>query len=383
MRAGLRALSVLHFGRFADPRAGGIPRHVSQLLGALAPRLRIANLVASTDRSTRVSRRDGYALVEAACFGLAGGTAIAPAMLPIAHRLVRRLDVGIIHLHLPDPLSLLIAETLPRSIPVVATWHSDVIRQKAALRLYQPLVDRLAGRMSAMVGATRAHFETSTQLSALPADRRHVIPYGIDPASVDNDEARALSARLRASVGPAPVVLGVGRHVYYKGFEVLIDAMRLLPDATLVLCGQGPLTPALRARADANGLGDRVVFAGRTTDEELAGWYHACDVFCMPSVEQAECFGLVQLEAMACGKPVVTTRLGNGVNEVHADGVVGYAVPVRDATALAEALGRLLEAPELRAAMGAAGRERVDRLFSVTRMRDATLALYESVAARG
>jgi rhamnosyl/mannosyltransferase len=377
----LRELSVLHFGRFADPRAGGIPRHVDQLLGALAPRLRIANLVASTDRHTRVSRRHGYALVEAGCHGLVGGTAVAPAMLPIAHRLVRQLDVRIVHLHLPDPLSLLIAETLSRSIPVVATWHSDVIRQKAALRLYQPLVDRLARRMPAMIGATRAHFDTSTQLAALPAERRRVIPYGIDPASVDNADARALGVRLRASIGPGPVVLGVGRQVYYKGFEVLIDAMRVLPGATLVLCGQGPLTPALRARAEAHGLGDRVLFAGRTTDEELAGWYHACDVFCMPSVEQAECFGLVQLEAMACGKPVVTTRLGNGVNEVHADGVVGLAVPVRDADALAGALSRLLADPGLRASMGAAGRDRVARHFSLTGMRDATLALYEEVAA--
>lgn len=378
-----RALSVLHLGRFADPRAGGIPRHVSQLLAALAPKLRVANLVASHDVRSRVRRRDGYALVEAGCLGLAGGTAISPAMLPIAHRLVRRLDVRIVHLHLPDPMSLLVAETLPRRIPVVATWHSDVIRQRAALRLYQPLVDRLAGRVAAMVGATRSHFDTSTQLGALPPSRARVIPYGIDPASVDNPRARELGTRLRASTGERPIVLGVGRHVYYKGFEFLVDAMRALPQATLVLSGHGPLTPALRGRVQACGLGDRVVFAGRTSDEELAGWYHACDVFCMPSVEPAECFGLVQIEAMACGKPVVATRLGNGVNEVHADGEVGYAVPVRDAGALAEALGRLLGDAGLRARMGAAGRERVARLFSVDRMRDATLALYEEVAAGG
>lgn len=377
-----RPLSVLHFGRFADPRAGGIPRHVGQLLGALAPRMRVANLVASEDRHTRVGRRDGYALIEAARLGMASGTALAPAMLPLAHRLIRRMDVRIVHLHLPDPLSLLIAETLPRTIPVVATWHSDVVRQRAALALYQPLVDRLAARMPAMIAATRSHFETSTQLGALASKKRRVIPYGIDPASVDNAAARALGATLRASLPAGPMVLGVGRHVYYKGFEVLIDAMPAIPAATLVLCGEGPLTEALRARAAALGVAQRVIFAGRTSDAELAGWYQACDVFCMPSVEPAECFGLVQLEAMACGKPVVTTRLGNGVNEVHADGAVGFAVPVRDAAALAAALGRLFENDALRAAMGATARARATGLFSIAQMRDATLALYEEIAAR-
>jgi glycosyltransferase involved in cell wall biosynthesis len=377
----LRKLSVLHFGRFADPRAGGIPRHVSQLLNALAPRVRLANLVASTDRHSHAMRRDGHAVVEAACLGMASGTALAPAMLPLAHRLIGSLDVCIVHLHLPDPLSLLIAETLPRRIPVVATWHSDVVRQRAALALYQPLVERLTARMAAMVAATRSHFDTSTQLATLAQAKRRVIPYGIDAQAIDHPASRALGAALRGSLGPGPVVLGVGRHVYYKGFDVLIDAMPALPDTTLVLCGEGPLTAALRARAASRGVADRIVFAGRTTDEELAGWYQACDVFCMPSVEPAECFGLVQLEAMACGKPVVTTQLGNGVNEVHADGEVGFAVPVRDAAALSAALARLLSDATLRATMGEAGRARVAQLFAVERMRDATLALYEEVAS--
>lgn len=341
--------------------------------------LGLANLVASPDARTRVGHRDGYALVQAACWGIVAGTAVAPAMLPIAHRLVRRLGVEIVHLHFPDPLSLVIAETLPRHLKLVVTWHSDVIRQRAALSLYQPLVDRLLRRASAVIGATRSHFEQSTQLASVPESRRRIIPFGIAPESIDNAASRSLGERLRATMENRPIVLGVGRHVYYKGFEVLIDAMRAVPDAVLVLCGHGELTRTLRDRVVSAGLDRRVVFAGQVTDDELAGWYQACDVFCMPSVERAECFGLVQLEAMACGKPIVVTRLGNGVNEVHADGVIGHAVPVGDAKALAAALEDLLADPAKRARMGRAAGERVRARFSRDRMRDATLALYREV----
>ena len=117
-------------------------------------------------------------------------------------------------------------------------------------------------------------------------------------------------------------------------------------------------------------------FTGGIDDAQLAGWYQACDVFCMPSIGVAETFGLVQLEAMACSKPVVVSRLGNGVNEVHADGVNGFSVPVGDAPALARALDRLLGDPALRAEMGSASRERVLSMFSLERMRDLTLQCY-------
>lgn len=361
---------------------GGIPRHVSQLLSSLAPELRIVNLVASPDRHSRVRRGDRYAIVEAACHGLLAGTAVAPAMLPIAHRLVRRMQAAIVHLHFPDPLALLVAETLPRRIPLVVTWHSDVVRQSGALRWYQPLVERLLRRVPAVIASTRAQFEGSTQLGVLRADQGRVIPFGVDLAALDNPASRAAGAELRRRLGPEPIVLGAGRHVYYKGFDVLIDAMRQLPQARLVLCGQGELTATLREHAARSGMAERVVFTGKVSDAQLAAWYQACDVFCMPSVERAETFGLVQLEAMACGKPVVVTQLGNGVNEVHVDGETGYAVPVRDAQALANAVGALLADPSLRVRMGEAGRARARDCYGIDRMRDATLALYREILER-
>jgi glycosyltransferase involved in cell wall biosynthesis len=372
---------VLHLGRFADSRAGGICRHVSQLLPSLTPYVRVANLVAAQDRSTRISHRYGYPVIEVASHGVFAATAMAPRMLPIAHHLLKRYPVGLVHLHLPDPLSLLIAHSLPRHVPIIATWHSDVVRQKLALKLYQPLMNALLRRMPAVIGATQSLFDTSIQLAAMPESRRHVIPYGLDVASIDNAPSRQAGRKLREQMGPAPIILGAGRHAWYKGFDILINAIEKLPNVRLVLAGHGEQTGALRDQVTALGLSERVHFTGEITDSELAAWYQACDVFCMPSVALAETFGLVQLEAMACGKPGVVTRLGNGVNEVHADGINGFAVPVGDANALADALNKLIADPTLRASMGKASRERVNAHFSLERMRDLTLAVYHEVLA--
>jgi rhamnosyl/mannosyltransferase len=184
------------------------------------------------------------------------------------------------------------------------------------------------------------------------------------------------AAELRAAAGEFPLIFAVGRHVYYKGFEYLLRALGQLPSVRLVLGGQGPLTGALKDLAQSLGVAERVTFTGRLSDDELAAWYHACDVFCLPSVEPSEAFGLVQLEAMACGKPVVNTQLGNGANVVNLDGVTGLTARPRDTASLAACLARLCADPDLRRALGAAGRQRARTQFSAARMGEQTLALY-------
>ncbi|MDO9535724.1 MAG: glycosyltransferase, partial [Bacillota bacterium] len=152
--------------------------------------------------------------------------------------------------------------------------------------------------------------------------------------------------------------------------------LRLLPQEYLVLGGDGPLRAALYDLSRAAGVADRVRFTGRLDEADLAAWYQACDVFCLPSTERAEAFGLVQLEAMACGKPVVCTRLGNGVNAVCLEGVTGLTAEPGDPTSLAACLGRLLADPILRVRLGEAGRQRAHAEFSAPRMAAETLALY-------
>jgi rhamnosyl/mannosyltransferase len=166
---------------------------------------------------------------------------------------------------------------------------------------------------------------------------------------------------------PGPRLLFVGRLVYYKGLHVLLEAAREWP-GMIVIAGDGPLEPTLRAQAAALGLGDRVQFAGRVPDEELPAYYQACDAFVLPSIARTEAFGVVQVEAMAAGLPVVSTRLPTGVPWVNQDGVSGIVVTPDDASALGEALGRLGRDRDLRERLAAGARQRAEALFSRDRM---------------
>ena len=153
-------------------------------------------------------------------------------------------------------------------------------------------------------------------------------------------------------------------------------------DAELWIGGHGPLTSTLMQLARDLGLAERVKFVGFIPDPSTElPTYEACDVFCMPSVERAEQFGLVQLEAMYCSKPVVTTRLGTGVEYVTLDGETGLLVPPKDPHALADALRTLLADPALRARLGAAGQRRVEEVFSVKQMVHKTVDVYQRVLA--
>ena len=158
---------------------------------------------------------------------------------------------------------------------------------------------------------------------------------------------------------------------------MLIDALQHT-DAFLMLGGDGPLRPQLEARAASLGLQGRILFPGHIAEEDLAAYFHACDVFCLPAVERSEAFGLVQLEAMACGKPVVCTQLNNGVNIVNIDGQTGFAVPVRDAVELGRRLAQLLADDALRQKLGSQALARTDD-FSVRSMTDSHVKLYEDI----
>src|SRR5690242_11962994 len=186
------------------------------------------------------------------------------------------------------------------------------------------------------------YIDTSPILSAV-RKRCRVIPYGIrlDRFVVH----RNAIAAIRAKYGPR-IVLAVGRLVYYKGFEYLIRAMRQI-DGTLILIGDGPLRQGLERAAREMGIGERVVFAGEIHNSRLAPYYHAADVFVLPSIARTEAFGIVQLEAMACGKPIVNTRLDSGVPFVSIDGLSGITVPPRDHVALGRAITVLLDDAEL------------------------------------
>lgn len=376
-------MKVLHLGKF-DGDVGGIERYLRALLGGLPDDITAVNLVANGAPRTDEHRQYRYLTVRAASYGVVASVAVAPAMPLIARRLHREHRFDIVHLHFPDPLGQLTATMLPRSVKRVISWHSDIVKQRTAFAAYRPFLDAFVRDVDAIIGATPQHFTSSQQMaSGPPRQLRKVIPYGFDPAAFGwTAAARQRHAALATERSSRPVIFTIGRHVYYKGFDVLIRALRKV-DAELWIGGRGPLTDSLREAARSSGVADRVRFLGFVPDAELVAYYAACDVFCMPSTERAEQFGLVQLEAMNCGKPVVATRLGTGVEYVTLDHVTGLLVEPGDELALGLALNQLLGDPDLRTRLGEAGRRRVAEEFSVKQMVDKTVSVYRQLVPGG
>ena len=372
-------LKILHLGKY-DGDVGGIERYLRTLLRGMPSEIEVVNLVAHDRGFTDEHRRNGYSTTRVANYGSIASVALAPTMPAVARRLHRQYGFDLVHLHFPDPLGHLTALALPRSVRRVISWHSDIVKQQWALSLYSPFLRSFVRDADALIGATPQHFSTSLQIPVgKPGQIREVIPYGFDPAVLgpSDDSRRKLDELLTERAG-RPVIFALGRHVYYKGFDVLIRAMKSV-DASLWIGGRGPLTASLTQLAVDLALADRVKFVGFIPDHLLSAYYQACDVFCMPSVARSEQFGLVQLEAMYCRKPVVTTRLGTGVEFVTLDGETGLLVPPGDANALATALRSLIADSALRARLGTAGNRRVSELFSVEQMVQKTVAVYHRV----
>ena len=379
-------MRVLQFGRWwnhLNGEIGGVQSHAALLSRGLASHgLDVVNLVAGSKFQAEDFLVDGYRQVVAPSFGKAFSTAIAPALVLRALALHREQPFDLFHLHFPDPLTHLTSLVLPAHVPRVITWHSDIVSQKRLLWFYRPLLRRTAHQAAALVAATQAHFDTSPLIPAdIPSERKHVIPYGFDFASLQlSTRTTVLRDSLVHKAQGRGLIFSLGRHVSYKGFDVLLRALQHT-QAFLLLGGDGPLRVELQRLAVELGVADRVDFCGRIPEDDLAAYFHACDVFCLPSVTTMEAFGLVQVEAFACGKPVVCTQLGNGVNAVNVHGDTGLAVPARDPSALSQALNRLLNDSALRETLGLAGMKKAQNEYSLQAMASAHVRLYRSLLA--
>jgi glycosyltransferase involved in cell wall biosynthesis len=369
-------LRVLCFGRFFDHIPGGMQTHVEHLFRALKDDIDFVHLVPSRDRHSSESLVQGFPLYRTASWNVDGSLALSPQLISTAYRLHRKHAFDLLHLHFPDPMSHIASMVLPSRIPRVISWHADIIRQKSLLKLYQPLQHRAVQQAKAVIVSTPAHISSSSELS-LPEhrDRLHVIPYGFDLQAYT--AVHKLTIAVQQS-HPGKIIFALGRHVHYKGFDVLIKAMDTLPEDTqLLIGGTGPLTGDWQQLAMLSQASKRIHFIGMIDDAALPAYYQACDIFCLPAVNQAEAFGIVQVEAMACGKPVVSTKLNNGVDFVNQDGVSGLTAIPGDVASLAQALNTLLIDDALRIRLGQQALQRALQEFSLASLREKTLKVYQ------
>jgi rhamnosyl/mannosyltransferase len=374
-------LKILHLYKDYFPVEGGIENHIQQLAQAQAARGHaVTVLVTSRDGHTHVETRNGVRVIYA-------GRLVTISSAPISAALIehlRREKPDIAHLQFPYPWGELANYFWGGARRTVITYQSDIVRQKYLRLVYAPLMHRVLAGADRIL-ATSPNYITSSPVLARHTAKCVAVPMGIDPApflNVDGQVVREMRARLLANAPPeARLLLFVGVLRYYKGLHHLLRALPMLPETRLAVIGSGRMEREWKMLARELGVAQRVNFLGEIAHIDLPPYYAACDVFVLPSSERSEAFGLVQLEAMASGKPVVATELGTGTSFVTQHEVTGLVVPARDSPALASALQRLTHDEILQQHLGAAGRERVQQHFTLEKMVERIEEVYRASLA--
>jgi rhamnosyl/mannosyltransferase len=390
-----QGLRICHLGKFYPPARGGIETHLQTLaqaqaaLGADVQVLCVNHqdragrdvTFATFARTATVCEWDGPVRVTRVGRWASLARFDVCADLPRVLGQLRRRDVDVLHLHVPNPTMLLPLATLRPRIPLVISYHSDVVRQRRLAQLLRPFEAQVFRRAAAVIAGSPPYLAGSEVLRAYRS-KVTVLPYGIDLERYLRPEARveAAAADLRRDLGQ-PLWLAVGRLVYYKGLHNALEALRGVPGRLLVV-GRGPLEQELRQRAEALGVAARVVWRPQFSEQELTAAYRAATALWFPSNARSEAFGLVQVEALASGCPVLNTAIpASGVAWVSRHEESGLTVAVNDPTALAAAANRLLAEPGLRERLAANGRARVVAEFDAALMARRSLEVYRGVCA--
>ena len=357
-------IKILEVNKAYFPHTGGIETLVKQYSEELGryDNIEIRTLVCRDGiGKTCADNITGVRLVRAGSFGTYFSCPVSVSFLKIFRKMSVNADV--IHIHVPFPLADLALLLSGYTGKVVVSWHSDVVKQKKLLRLYKPLMKYLLNRADCILVATEGHIDGSEFLAEYRSKCR-VLPYGISPENyISIKKIPFLTEKL---TNPENIkVFFTGRLVYYKGVDVLVNAFRKVGNnCELFIAGTGILENQLKEKVRKYGLNDRVHFLGFLPEEQLKQAFSDCDIFVLPSVERSEAFGIVQLEAMIYGKPVINTNLPSGVPYVSVHGITGITVQPYNSVQIAEAINILRKNKNLRERLGKNAQKRVLEYFN-------------------
>lgn len=362
---------------YYPPIVGGIEKHMSLLSQKLSLRgIEVTAIVSNTTNKFEVGSIGNVNIIKVPQWGRMASAPINPTLPFWIRRLGAKHDL--LHFHLPNPTSVVSYLMTGMRKPIIATYHSDIVRQRRLRNIYMPFLHYFLKCKVNRIIATSPVYKQNSRLLRRFSGKCSVIPLGIETESFEEKPNSLQRIKKIKERYKEPIILFVGKFRYYKGLHILVRAMQGVK-AKLLLIGSGPIERELRAEVQQLGLNDHVEFIGQVPDGTLIDYFKACDMFVLPSIFKSEAFGIVILEAMACAKPVISTELGTGTTFVNINKKTGLCVAANDVTELRAAMNYLIENPEVKEQLGCNGRIRVNTIFGASTMVDNTIKLYHSI----
>jgi glycosyltransferase involved in cell wall biosynthesis len=389
----IRPVKILHLGKYYPPAPGGIESHVQTLARAQAELGHEVNVLCVNHadqngkdithsrwrKTSAFTHTDGKVKVDRV------GRWFGISRLEICPTLVGRMrkatsEADIVHLHTPNPLMLAawwIAGN--RKTPLVVTHHSDVIKQKVLQKAVAPFEKWVYCAASLILSDSPNYIDGSSILKGF-REKVEVLPLGIDLALFLNPgpKEKESTERLKEIHG-FPLWLMVGRMTYYKGYHVALEALARVC-GKMIIVGTGPLEFQLKSLANQLGVLDRITWEKSVSQSNLVALYHAATALWFPSVARSEGFGLVQVEAMASGCPVINTLIpGSGVSWVSQHMQTGISIDVGNSNALSESAMEIFSNSALRMNLAKGAKIRAKEHFSSMKMAEACLEKYNRI----
>jgi len=368
-------MRVLHvFKTYYPDSLGGVEQVIRQLSTATT-HLGLSNRVFTLSRQADVTPllHDGATtIVRGQTHFEIASTPMSFSATALFREEVRQTDL--IHYHYPWPFGDLLHLLAGQSKPAVVTYHSDVVRQRALMHVYKPLLSHFFASVRAVVPTSPNYLQSSPLLQHY-RDKTTVIPIGLDEDSYPKPHAERMTF-WKDEVGE-DFFLFVGVLRYYKGLHILLDAC-VNSDSRVVIVGAGPVEADLKRQAERLGLRN-VEFLGAVSDEDKVALLQLCRAVVFPSHLRSEAFGVTLLEGAMYGKPLISSEIGTGSSYVNIDGVTGMVVPPNDPNALREAMRAIGAAAQRAAEMGRRARARFDELFTADQMARSYVDLYRRV----
>ncbi|MDX7756755.1 glycosyltransferase family 4 protein [Aeromonas hydrophila] len=369
-----KIMRILHFFKTYYPDAfGGIQQVIYQLAeGAVQAGAHVDVLTLSAKNPKQIYDIANHKVYTAKQDIYVASTGLSWSAITQFKALAAQADV--IHYHFPWPYMDLVHQLVRPNKPCVVSYHSDIVKQKYLLWLYQPLMMSFLKKVDAVVAAAPNYVQTSSVLQSF--DREiEVIPYGLDEKSYSQPALATLS-KWKTKL-PEKFYLFIGFLRYYKGLSYLLEALKEL-DYPLVVIGEGPCELELKQQAEKLQL-KNIHFVGPVPDEDKIALLTLCYAVVFPSHLRSEAFGMTLLEASMYGKPMITCEIGTGTTYINIHGETGLVAKPAHCDSLRTAMQQLWSDPQMAVQMGINARKRFEENFTAQVMNQRYMQLYQRV----